>query len=139
MNFIAFQRTRIPSHMFLEGCHVISISHFLCKLRNFLRGLSIDKREFSSDKVVFLPTYRYLLHCQSHPYEISMQILKESTHVVGSSVKVSNRFINPHSEKLATSWGTGTANFGLILLFAFDKYLQLKNIIGILFKYFHYQ
>ena len=59
-----------------------------------MRLVQWEKRIFLK-KVVFLPAYWYLLHCLSHPYAVSMQILHEctQTNVLGSSVKVSDRFI----------------------------------------------
>ena len=59
-----------------------------------MRLVQWEKRIFLK-KVVFLPAYCYVLHCLSHPYEVSMQILHECTrtNVLGSSVNVSDRLI----------------------------------------------
>ena len=97
MNFFAFPRTWLFSYVSLDESHVFSFLNksFSMQIKNFSWGLSSDKREFSSEKVIFLPTYRYCLHIQRHPYDISMQILNLTTHpqVLGCSMKVSDRFI----------------------------------------------
>ena len=68
INFFAFPRTWLLSYMFSEEGHVFSFLNksFSMQIKNFSWGLSSDKREFSSEKVIFLPTYRYCLHYKRH-------------------------------------------------------------------------
>ena len=97
MKFFAFPKTWLFSYVSLDKSHVFSFlkKSFSMQIKNFLWGLSSDRREFSLEKVVFLPTNRYCLHYKRHPHDISMQILNQTTHpqVLGWSVKVSDRYI----------------------------------------------
>ena len=58
MNFFAFPRTWLSSYVSLDESHVFSSLNksFSMQIKNFSWALSSDKREFSSEKVVFLPT-----------------------------------------------------------------------------------
>ena len=96
MKFFAFPRTWLFSYVSLDEGHISSFlkKSFSMQIKNFSWGLTSDKREFCSEKEVFLPTYWYCLHYK-HPYVSSMQIFNQTTHpqVLGSSMKASDWFI----------------------------------------------
>ena len=124
MKFFAFLRTWLPTYMFLKEGHVFSFFNkmFSMQIKNFSWGLSSEKREFSSEKVVFLSAYWYLLHYFSHSLLTPVIPCKFSIneHIHMLWVAQWKCLID-----LSTLWKTGCGSENLVLK---KKYLRSAQI-----------